>query len=241
MQGPDGNLWFLDLGGNKVARLTTAGTLTEFPIPPHPENPYGSSPESIAAGPDGALWLTEGASKRIGRITLDGRITEFKLPGVDHIPSDIVAGPDGALWFLEPTQNLFGRITLDRRITEFSFPCAARSTAGTPTTSSDGPCEVVNITSAPDGALWFSEKWRNAGRIMSRATSSSIRWRNYPQLEMALKRSLSVPMARCGSPTAPTLPARGWVASADEASAALAIVEDLDSPLGAVQWWNKPL
>ncbi len=85
---------------------------------------------------------------------------------MDHIPSDIVAGPDGALWFLEPTQNLFGRITLDGRITEFSFPCAARSTAGTPTTSSDGPCEVVNITSAPDGALWFSEKWRNAlGRI----------------------------------------------------------------------------
>jgi virginiamycin B lyase len=125
VQGPDGNLWFLDLGGNKVARLTTAGTLTEFPIPPHPENPVGGSPYSIAAGPDGALWFTEQTSNRIGRITVDGRITEFTLPGVDHVPSDVVASADGALWFLEPNQNLFGRITVDGRITEFSWPCAS--------------------------------------------------------------------------------------------------------------------
>ncbi len=44
-------------------------------------------------------------------------------------------------------------------------PCCALHT-GIPSTSSDGPCEVVDFTGGPDGALWFSEPWRNGlGRI----------------------------------------------------------------------------
>jgi streptogramin lyase len=164
--GPDGNLWFPDMGGNKVARITPTGALAEYPLPPHPANPFGSFPYSITASPDGALWFTEGASMRIGRISPDGRISEFELPEVNHVPTDILAGFDGAFWFLEPNQSLLGRITIDGRITEFALPHASCHTAGVPTTTSDGPCEVVNFTSGPDGAIWFSEAWRDAlGRI----------------------------------------------------------------------------
>jgi virginiamycin B lyase len=31
--GPDGALWFSESAGNKVARITTAGFITEFPVP----------------------------------------------------------------------------------------------------------------------------------------------------------------------------------------------------------------
>jgi streptogramin lyase len=164
--GPDGNLWFPDMGGNKVARITPSGALAEYPIPQHPENSFGSGIYGIAAGPDGALWFTEGASMSIGRITLDGRISEFKLPEVNHIPTAIVASADGALWFLEPNQSLLGRITVDGHVTEFSLPHAPCHMAGIASSTSDGPCEVIAFTNGPDGTLWFSEPWRNAlGRI----------------------------------------------------------------------------
>jgi streptogramin lyase len=31
--GPDGALWFTEKGANNVGRITTAGQITEFPIP----------------------------------------------------------------------------------------------------------------------------------------------------------------------------------------------------------------
>ncbi len=80
--GADGNLWLVELGGvmdgitvdgNRVARVTPAGEITEFPIPS-----AGGTPINIAAGPDGNVWYTKGAA--IGRVTMQGEITEFPLP-----------------------------------------------------------------------------------------------------------------------------------------------------------------
>ena len=80
--GPDGNLWLVELGGvmdgiavdgNRVARVTPAGEITEFTIPS-----AGGTPINIAAGPDGNVWYTKGAA--IGRVTMQGEITEFPLP-----------------------------------------------------------------------------------------------------------------------------------------------------------------
>ena len=62
--GPDGNLWFTELFGNKIGRITTAGAITEYPIPTAASTPYG-----IAAGPDGGLWFTQAGGNKIGRIT----------------------------------------------------------------------------------------------------------------------------------------------------------------------------
>jgi streptogramin lyase len=31
--GPDGALWFTEQTGNKIGRITTAGVITEYPIP----------------------------------------------------------------------------------------------------------------------------------------------------------------------------------------------------------------
>jgi streptogramin lyase len=94
--GPDGALWFTEALGNKIGRITTAGTITEFPITP------GSGPTGITAGPDGALWFTESAGN-IGRITTAGLFTEFG--GGAGLPTAITAGPDGALWFTESNTN----------------------------------------------------------------------------------------------------------------------------------------
>src|ERR1700748_987678 len=72
--GPDGALWFAEsFAPPKIGRITTAGTVTEFPLP----FPALLGPVGVAAGSDGALWFTEPGAGKIGRITTAGVITEF--------------------------------------------------------------------------------------------------------------------------------------------------------------------
>ncbi len=154
--GPDGALWFTELNGNRIGRITTAGAITEFSIPT-----AHSRPIDIAAGPDGALWFTEGAANKIGRITTAGAITEFSLPTPGSQLEGIAAGPDGALWFTEQGGNKIGRITTAGAIIEFSIPTGSSFPHG--------------ITAGPDGALWFIEETANKiGRITTDTITSAV-------------------------------------------------------------------
>src|SRR5690349_3126633 len=49
--GSDGALWFAEGSANKIGRITTGGTTTEYSIPT-----AGSMPLSVTRGPDGAVW-----------------------------------------------------------------------------------------------------------------------------------------------------------------------------------------
>ncbi|GAC1458389.1 MAG: hypothetical protein PVSMB10_16080 [Pseudarthrobacter sp.] len=150
--GPDGALWFTERDANKIGRITTFGTITEFVVR------AGSEPEHITAGPDGALWFTEFNSGRIGRITTAGFVTEF--PVLPITPFGITAGPDSALWFTASNGNAVARITTNGLITQFLGP---------PECAPDEYCNALDaITAGPDGALWFTDTgWMNEsiGRI----------------------------------------------------------------------------
>jgi streptogramin lyase len=147
--GPDGNLWFPNLGCQGVGRcgivrFTPRGQATEF----FRGLRRGTVPWAIAAGPDGNLWFTdEGRTPAIGRITPSGRITEFSrglLPG--SVPFEIVAGPGDALWFTDQGRTpAIGRITTSGRITEF--------TRGLP-----GGSVPFGIAAGPGNATWFTDR-----------------------------------------------------------------------------------
>jgi streptogramin lyase len=179
--GPDGNLWFTEQPGaippgdyvGHIGRITTAGHVSEFPIPTH-----RTGASVIVAGPDSALWFLESPAPKIGRITTAGVITEFNIPTPGGIPFCLAAGPDGALWFSEDggigrmttggvvtyfpvfrafgdiatgsdgalwftENNAIGRMTTAGVVTEFFIPTASAF--------------VRRITAGPDGALWFTE------------------------------------------------------------------------------------
>jgi virginiamycin B lyase len=149
--GPDGNLWFTELKGNKIGKITTKGEITEFSVPSKESGPY-----SIVTGSDGALWFTEYNRHHIGRITTKGEITEFPIPkhGEDGPggPRGICLGADGAVWFTEWAANKIGRMTTKGEVTEFDMP-----------TPRSGP---VGIAAGPDGNIWFCEnKGGKIGRI----------------------------------------------------------------------------
>jgi virginiamycin B lyase len=114
--GSDGALWFTENGAGQIGRCTTAGVITEYPLPDIPGLTPGShvlrQPVAIAAGVDGALWFTEQVGNTIGRITTGGSITEYPLPNSVSGPFDIVAGPDNAMWFTEQSGNRIGRIAV---------------------------------------------------------------------------------------------------------------------------------
>src|SRR4029077_14723934 len=98
--GPDGNLWFTEQATNKIGRITTAGSITEFAIPGC-KGPNTGGPTSITAGPDGNLWFTLFFANRIAKMTTSGVITAvFTAPTTGTLTS-ITLGPDGNLWFVE--------------------------------------------------------------------------------------------------------------------------------------------
>jgi streptogramin lyase len=143
--GPDGNLWFTELGGHKVGRITTAGVITEFSLG------ITSRPFSIVSGPDNNLWVTDPGQNTIVRITPGGRVTRYAVPTRNSGLSDIAVGPDGNLWFTESVASKIGRISTTGVVVEFSLPAQT---------------EPYGITAGADGNLWFTESRANKiGRI----------------------------------------------------------------------------
>ena len=68
--GPDGAMWFLAEGTNKVHRMTTAGVLDPpagFPVTITGSNTSLTTLDQLTVGPDGALWFTEPRDNQIGR------------------------------------------------------------------------------------------------------------------------------------------------------------------------------
>ena len=134
--GPDGNLWFTEVNGSSIGRITPAGVITEFYVTSGP-------PIGITAGPDGNLWFTQIYAGRIGRMTTSGDVAYFYTPTRNSWPGNITTGPDGNLWFTEVYVNKIGRITPAGVITEYPV-------------SAVGPVDLSGIAKGPDGNLWFT-------------------------------------------------------------------------------------
>jgi len=154
--GPDGALWYGELGTSDVGRITTAGIISNYQTPTTTGAFGYSGPLGITTGPDGALWFTEHYTNpgNIGRVTTSGVMTEYSVhSGGYSAPTDIVTGPDGNLWFTE--EELFGgagyvgKITPAGVITEYAANASP-----------------YGIAKGSDGALWFAEAGAsNVGRI----------------------------------------------------------------------------
>jgi len=139
------NLWFTEADGNRIARITTGGHVTEYPL--RGVNPR---PAGIALGADGSMWFTLYNSGNIGRITPAGKITEYRTGlGRAAGPYGIALGPDGNMWFTQLGANAIGVITPRGRVTTYA-------TGITPGSS------PYMIAAGLDGRLWFTEGESNS-------------------------------------------------------------------------------
>jgi streptogramin lyase len=176
-EGPDGNIWFTELEGEHIGRLTPSGEAAYFPLPPHTIQ-FG-----ITSGPDGALWFTqtdfETGASAIGRITTNGQVTWFPITG--SYPFAITAGPDGALWFTEPEAHKIGRITTAGAVTY--YPTPESSTWPTGITSENGVLWFANENQEDLGSIttggkvtlkWLPEGSPHAGTAITVGTDGSL-------------------------------------------------------------------
>lgn len=142
--GSDGNMWFTEPILDKIGRITTAGVVTQFPLPTP-----NAFPLHMTTGPDGNVWFSEVGANRIGRITPTGVVTEFPIPAADvtpdGTPQGITTGSDGEIWFAEFSSGSIGRVDPATGAMSF-FPVG-------PVAHDEGP---VALTNGPDGNLWVS-------------------------------------------------------------------------------------
>jgi streptogramin lyase len=164
-QGSDGNMWFTENPGGKVARITPAGVVTEFTIPT-----ANALPQMIIGASDGNLWFTEfsttpapGTSK-IAKVTTTGTFTEFNTlfaPPPPDNPLGLVDRGDGNIWYVANQSSRVGYQGITSGVSgETSIP-----------TANSGP---FGIASAPDNNLYYTESAVDKiGRIANLFTAQS--------------------------------------------------------------------
>ena len=182
--GPDGNVWFTEVSGSRIGRITPSGTITDWSTGSGIS--ANSRPWDITAGPDGNMWFTEESGNRIGKITMAAVATELTNALLTNAgPRGITSG-GGFVWYAEDTGNVIGRMAADGGTAEYPLglgPGArpldvafgpdgnvwattqagsiVRITgAGAPAPFSVGitpNSRPSDITAGPDGNLWFTE------------------------------------------------------------------------------------
>jgi streptogramin lyase len=141
--GPEGDLWFPELGTNRIGTITMTGLLfRELTVPG-----AAALGRVIAAGPDRKVWvLGYGLDARVHVWEADtsGVVQEIALlgdspaPGVGFLPAGITAGPDGNMWVSNFAEIL--RVSPAGQVRR--FPVDAYAIAN-------------SITAGADGNLWF--------------------------------------------------------------------------------------
>ncbi len=94
--GPDGALWFADVGLNKIGRIGTEGSINFYTVPTANSGLFG-----ISTGCDGALWFTERQANQVGRLTTTGTFNEYAVPTPNANLGEIVGCLNNALYFTE--------------------------------------------------------------------------------------------------------------------------------------------
>jgi virginiamycin B lyase len=142
--GPDGAVWFTEVGVGALGRLDPAtGAMRQFPLPSR-----GGQPEALAVGADGALWGTEVAANRVFRMTTGGKVREFPIPTARSLPVGIAVGRGGNLWVSEWGTGKLLRIAPSGKMREFALD-GRRA----------GPFGLVR---APDGNVWVTLRGSDA-------------------------------------------------------------------------------
>jgi streptogramin lyase len=147
VEGPDGNIWFLDENAHQLVRMSMGGSIKEFDV----EAELPGNAVSMAVGADGKFYITD-ESTSITRVSTGGKAVEIPIPSGDSTAIDgIAAGPDGNVWFTE--FDHIAKVTPGGVITEFAY-------------TSGGTNQYGGVTAGSDGNVWFAQSSQNQiGRI----------------------------------------------------------------------------
>ena len=143
--GADGALWFTESGSNRVGRITTAGVVTGYTLPPSSRRPVwhclGLRRESLVYRVYRHQRQPRGGHREhFSDHACHHGLHRGNLEYFSRIASP--QAPTAIFWFTEQDTAKIGRITVAGAVTEF------------PTSFLTGNSLAV-ITAGPDGNLWF--------------------------------------------------------------------------------------
>ena len=157
-RGSDGSMWFTEPESDRVGRIASDGTVTEFRV--LPQDPGTGTlplrPSGITGGPGGAMWFTEERGA-VGLVTADGRITQFTIPDGNLTTDPIGVDADGAFWVLHG--DAVGRMSPSGGYREWPLP---------------GGAEPVSLAMAPDGGVWVARGPADLVRVSSTGTMTVL-------------------------------------------------------------------
>lgn len=145
-----GNVWFTELAGNNIGKISQNGLFQEFAVPTADSQPWG-----IAVDANGKIWFTEFAGNKIGNMTPGGVFGQDNIPTADSRPTGLTVDSSGNIWFAESNANKIGKFTVSgSHFDESSIPTANSQPWGLAIDSS--------------GNVWFTERSANKiGRMNS--------------------------------------------------------------------------
>ena len=155
-QGPDGNIWVtLSGGGNKLAKVTPAGVVTEY----NPVNITGA-PVGITKGPDNLMWVTDtGHVAKFDPADPNGSAVETAIADITDARG-IVTGPDNNLWTASGDKLV-------------KIPPGAPATFTSTTITG---MSARDIASGTDGNLWIADF--GGARVVAATTAGATTFHN---------------------------------------------------------------
>lgn len=129
------NLWVAGTGSAGLAKVTTAGVVTNYAV----TGGYGNG---ICLGPDGNLWVAAG--NHVSKISTSGvTLNTWTGGGFSTQMGPICAGPDGNLWAADGGNCAVWQITTSGTKTMFTV---------------SGPSNpLTGITAGTDGNIWIAD------------------------------------------------------------------------------------
>jgi virginiamycin B lyase len=105
VQGPDGALWFTENNAAQLGRLSTSGTITEYPLAP------AKSATALVVGLDNNFYFADPVQNKFGQFNpLTLKVTEFNIPAQNATPGNMTIGSDSLIYMTEQGANKIGQI-----------------------------------------------------------------------------------------------------------------------------------
>ncbi len=185
VSGPGGDLLFAYnvmhqsqslISQSFIARATTAGAVTLFPVPSFSSKPPGYV-NSVAVGADGNLWFTEQVGKNLvlGRMSSNGVADQVPLASLRW--GTVANGPGGTMIVTAQNarqQNEVFQVSTTGSVSRYKIPAAISST-------------FYDYLGPAGGSLWFTDEYSvvygpikigrisTSGKAMSFNVSSDFR------------------------------------------------------------------
>ena len=163
--GPDGALWFNEQNGFAVGRITTAGLVTEFPVPRASYSANGDGPTTIVSS-GGNLWTLANVGSTIDVVSTAGTVTQL-YANLNQSATNLAPDSVGGVWATSLTGAGGGSVS--GGLFRVDPPAGAVRNYRNPQFT--GQFQPVPIAAGPKGTVWFADggaairEVNNAGKI----------------------------------------------------------------------------